>query len=145
LPNEQSGQKAQEIQGRTKFGQLLDASETDTDFRRIFSLSEANMFNVHGFMGQPPCSQEKGYLIMHKSPYLKRLTLGKSGIKVQGRLDETWSDRLAGMQIKTSSRGDIKVTILSGNVMDQAELLGVLNSLYELHLPLLSLEILNKE
>ena len=85
---------------------------------------------------------------MQESPYLKRLTLGKSAsycIKVQGRLDETWSDRLAGMQIKTSSRGDIKVTILSGNVRDQAELLGVLNSLYELHLPLLSLEILNKE
>ena len=85
---------------------------------------------------------------MQKSSYLKRLTLGKSAsycIKVQGRLDETWSDRLAGMQIKTSSRGDIKVTILSGHVRDQAELLGVLNSLYELHLPLLSLEILNKE
>jgi hypothetical protein len=56
---------------------------------------------------------------MQKSPYLKRLTLGKSTsycIKVQGRLDETWSDRLAGMQIKTSSRGDIKVTILSGHL-----------------------------
>ncbi|RZB35760.1 MAG: hypothetical protein SRB2_02887 [Desulfobacteraceae bacterium Eth-SRB2] len=148
MPNEQSGQKAQEIQGRTKFGQLLDASETDTDFRRIFSLSEANMLNVHGFMGQLPCSQEKGYLIMQKLPYLKRLTLGKSAsycIKVQGRLDETWSDRLAGMQIKTNSRGDINETILSGYVRDQAELLGVLNSLYELHLPLLSLEILNKE
>lgn len=85
---------------------------------------------------------------MQNSPYLKRLTLGKSAsycIKVQGRLDETWSDRLAGMQIKTTSRGDIKVTILSGHVRDQAELLGVLNSLYELHMPLLSLEILNKE
>jgi hypothetical protein len=106
------------------------------------------MFNVHGFMGQPPCSQEKGYLIMQKSPYLKRLTLGKPAsycIKVQDRLDETWSDRLAGMQIKTSSRGDIKETILSGYVRDQAELLGVLNSLYELHLPLLSMEILNME
>jgi len=106
------------------------------------------MFNVHGFMGQPLCSQKKGSLIMRNSPYLKRLTLGKPAsyfIKVQGRLDETWSDRLAGMQIKTSSRGDIKVTILSGHVRDQAELLGVLNSLYELHLPLLSLEILNKE
>ena len=49
--NEQSGQKAQEIQGRTKFGQFPDASETDTDFWGMFSLSEANMFNVHGFMG----------------------------------------------------------------------------------------------
>jgi len=85
---------------------------------------------------------------MQKSTYLKCLTLGESAsycIKVQGRLDETWSDRLAGMQIKKSSRGDIKETILSGYVRDQAELLGVLNSLYELHLPLLSLEILNKE
>ena len=85
---------------------------------------------------------------MQKSPYLRRLTLGKPAsyfIKVQGRLDETWSDRLAGMRIRKSGRGDIEVTTLRGHVRDQAELLGVLNSLYELHLPLLSLEILSSE
>jgi len=85
---------------------------------------------------------------MQKSPYLKRLTLGEPAsyfIKVQGRLDETWSDRLAGMRIGTSGREDIDVTILSGYVRDQVELLGVLNSLYELKMPLLSLEILNRE
>ncbi len=83
---------------------------------------------------------------MENSSYLKRLTLGKPAsyfIKVQGFLDESWSDRLAGMQIKTSSQGNIEVTTLRGHVRDQAELLGVLNSLYELHLPLLSLKILN--
>ena len=85
---------------------------------------------------------------MRNSPYLKRLTLGKPAsycIEVQGCLDETWSDRLAGMRIRTSCRGDTEVTTLSGQVRDQAELLGVLNSLYELHLPLLSLEILSRE
>ena len=85
---------------------------------------------------------------MQNSPYLKRLTLGKPAsyiIKVQGFLDENWSDRLAGMRIKTNCRGDIEVTTLSGQVMDQAEILGVLNSLYELHLPLLLLEILSRE
>jgi len=68
---------------------------------------------------------------MQNSFCLKRLTLGKPAsyfIKVQGRLDKTWSDRLAEMRIKTSSRGDVEVTTLSGHVRDQAELLGVLQS-----------------
>jgi len=37
------------------------------------------------------------------------------------------------------------VTTLVGRVRDQAELIGVLNSLYELHLPLLSVELLDGE
>ena len=37
------------------------------------------------------------------------------------------------------------VTTLEGRVRDQAELMGVLNSLYELHLPILSVELLKSE
>jgi hypothetical protein len=60
-------------------------------------------------------------------------------ITVEGSLDEKWSGRLGGMQITTTPRGDQKpVTILSGQVRDQAALMGVLNSLYELHLGILS-------
>ena len=69
---------------------------------------------------------------------------GKYRISVQGLLDESWSERLGGMRITASSRKDQgKVTELVGKVRDQAELAGVLNSLYELHMTLLSVEYLN--
>jgi hypothetical protein len=62
-------------------------------------------------------------------------------IEVVGFLEESWSDRLGGMRIKTRQRTDQStVTTLTGRVRDQAELTGVLNSLYELHLPILSVE-----
>jgi hypothetical protein len=60
-------------------------------------------------------------------------------ITVEGSLDEKWSGRLGGMQIATRQRrGQKPVTTLSGQVQDQAALMGVLNSLYELHLRILS-------
>ena len=69
---------------------------------------------------------------------------GKYRIRVQGFLDESWSERLGGLRITTSSRGDQKpVTALVGRVRDQAELAGVLNTLYQRHLTLLSVEHLN--
>jgi hypothetical protein len=62
---------------------------------------------------------------------------GKYRIEVDGSLDEHWSDRWAGMRITTvASEGDTPVTSLVGNLRDQAQLSGVLNSLYELHLPI---------
>jgi hypothetical protein len=71
---------------------------------------------------------------------------GKYRIRVQGFLDESWSERLGGLRITTSSQGDQgRVTALVGQVRDQAELAGVLNTLYELHLTLLSVEYLNGE
>ena len=69
---------------------------------------------------------------------------GNYRIRVQGFLDESWSERLGGMYITTSSRGDRRtVATLVGRMQDQAELAGVLNTLYELHLPLLSVEYLD--
>ena len=71
---------------------------------------------------------------------------GKYCIRVQGFLDETWSERVAGMNITASSQGSQgQVTMLVGKLKDQAELAGVLNTLYELHLPLLSVELLTSE
>jgi len=85
---------------------------------------------------------------MTHSPYLKKLTPGESAsyrIEVQGNLDMGWSGRLAEMRIENSKRGgEVEATILSGSVRDQAELIGVLNSLYDLHMPLLSVEIVNE-
>ena len=60
-------------------------------------------------------------------------------INVQGRIDPTWSDRMAGMKIHDSTeQTNPPITILDGELTDQAALLGVLNSLYELHLPIIS-------
>jgi hypothetical protein len=65
-----------------------------------------------------------------------RLTLGTPAtyrIRVQGRLDESWSERLGGLRITTSYQGDqVPVSALVGTVKDQAELIGILNSLYDL-------------
>ena len=65
-------------------------------------------------------------------------------IRIRGRLDGTWSDRLGGMQItKTSGTDGQPESILVGRVVDQAMLAGILNSLYEMHLPVLSTECVN--
>ncbi len=65
-------------------------------------------------------------------------------IIVQGRIDPTWSDRLEGMTIcQATLEADLSVTVLEGELSDQAALAGVLNTLYELHLPVLSVKLLN--
>jgi len=67
-------------------------------------------------------------------------------IEVEGHLDESWSNRLAGMRITTRNRADqTTVTTLFGRLRDQAELSGVLNSLYGLHLSILKVEVVNDE
>ena len=67
-------------------------------------------------------------------------------ISVVGLLDPSWSDRLEGMNITESQDSDGQtVTILVGRLADQAALSGILNSLYDLHLPVLSMECLESE
>ena len=67
-------------------------------------------------------------------------------IRVQGFLDESWSERLGGLRITTSKIEDQKpVSVLVGQLRDQTELAGVLNTLYELHLTLLSVERLDSD
>ena len=70
---------------------------------------------------------------------------GNYRIRVLGLLDKCWSERLGGLRIKACSLEDQArpVTEIVGKVRDQAELAGLLNSLYELHLTLLSVEYLN--
>ncbi len=65
-------------------------------------------------------------------------------IDVEGHLNESWSDCLAGMRITTRKRLDqTTVTTLVGRLRDQAELTGVLNSLYDLHRPIVKVEVVN--
>ena len=59
-------------------------------------------------------------------------------IRVQGRIEPKWAGFLAGMTIRlTTEEACPPVTTLEGELSDQAALLGVLNSIYELHLPIL--------
>ena len=68
---------------------------------------------------------------------------GNYRIRVQGFLDQIWSERLGGLRITTSKLSDQGVvTALVGQVRDQAELSGVLNTLYDLHMTLVSVEML---
>ena len=77
----------------------------------------------------------------HKGEHIKLWTPATYRIEVEGEVPESWSDRLGGMRITTRQRKDqTTVTTLIGRVRDQAELTGVLNTLYELHLPILSVE-----
>ena len=65
-------------------------------------------------------------------------------INVQGRIDPGWSDRLEGMTISDATiETGIPITNLEGELSDQAALAGVLNTLYELHLPVLLVERMN--
>jgi len=78
--------------------------------------------------------------------HLRLWTPATYRVEVDGHLDESWSDRLAGMQITTRKRSDqTTVTTLVGRLRDQAELSGVLNSLYGLHLSILKVEVVNGE
>jgi hypothetical protein len=56
-------------------------------------------------------------------------------IHVKGQLNSQWSDWLEGMQVKLLDNGEM---ILSGAIVDQAALMGVLNKLNRLNLAILS-------
>ena len=62
-------------------------------------------------------------------------------ICILGTLDKNWSDYCGGMLINHDMMlQQYPVTILTGKLVDQAALIGVINSLYDLGCPLLSVE-----
>ena len=61
-------------------------------------------------------------------------------ICVKGRLDASWSDRMAGLSITTDRDLDGAVTTLEGEVRDQSELTGVLDTLSDLNMTLIRVE-----
>jgi hypothetical protein len=66
-------------------------------------------------------------------------------IRVQGHLDDDWTDRLGGMVITRAFTEDKQpMTILIGHLSDQAALSGVMNALYGLHLSVISVELLDE-
>ena len=72
---------------------------------------------------------------------------GRYRIRALGMLDEKWSDKIGGLQITSGKTEKQKepVTELLCNVRDQAEPSGILETLYELHLTLVSVELLEKD
>jgi hypothetical protein len=60
-------------------------------------------------------------------------------IRIRGNLDQSWSDHLSGMKIvpvpKTAGPQE---TLLAGELADQAALIGVLNTLYDMGFSLIS-------
>ena len=91
--------------------------------------------------------REKGTLTMDELNPLKGLKLETPAnyrIRVQGHLDDIWADQLSGMVItKAFTANKQPMTILVGHLADQAALTRVLNTLYELHLSLISVENLD--
>ena len=67
-------------------------------------------------------------------------------IVVKGTLSDDWSSRLAGMALSvvTSESGSSHTTLV-GSLRDQAQLNGVLETLYDLHLPILRVEEVRDE
>lgn len=62
-------------------------------------------------------------------------------IRINGYLEDSWSDRLGGMAILPSEEeSGSTTTTLRGTLPDQAALFGVLNALYDMRLPVLSVE-----
>jgi len=77
----------------------------------------------------------------HKLPTMKGPAIYR--ICVRGHLNATWSSRLEAMNITESGTSDEGTeSTLVGRLADQAALSGVLNTLYELHLPVLSVDCL---
>ena len=67
-------------------------------------------------------------------------------IYVRGQLDSSWSERLGGMTVTTTGGMDTdETTMLEGQLLDQAALTGILNTLYDMRLPLVSVECINFE
>ena len=63
-------------------------------------------------------------------------------IVVEGELDDSWSDRL-GLQITVQKKtGKKPKSMLVGYIADQAALSGILNSLYDMHLTVISVNML---
>ena len=80
-------------------------------------------------------------------PGKKRITVDSPAtyeLRLQGRLDQRWSESMGGAEIRTDSPPDEPpVTVVTGNFQDQAALAGALSLLYDLGLPLLSVECLD--
>lgn len=65
-------------------------------------------------------------------------------IKVLGEVSQNFSDYFGGFEISIENQSEQKpITTLTGNLQDQAALMGVLNALNNMLLPILSIKALD--
>jgi hypothetical protein len=65
-------------------------------------------------------------------------------IVVEGEIDNSWSDSLLGMQIEVRKKeGNVTFTSLVGEIRDQAALSGILNNLCEMHMTVISVNMMS--
>ena len=77
-------------------------------------------------------------------PIISNSSLATYSVEVQGRLDESWSDVLGNVTIHLKQPSvEPVVTVLHGQLPDQAALAGMLNYIFMLGLPLLSVKCLS--
>jgi hypothetical protein len=63
-------------------------------------------------------------------------------IRLKGQLDEKWADRFEGLTITLEDNCD---TLLTGQVIDQAALHGLLKRIRDLGMPLISVNFVNPD
>ena len=66
----------------------------------------------------------------------------KFEIEVGGVLNKNLSDFLGGLSISHATNNEKKISLLRGEILDQAALIGILNSLYEMRFPILCVQII---
>jgi len=73
---------------------------------------------------------------------LKFYSPAHTQIEVKGMLDKNLSEYLGGLKIDwRTDKNKIKISRLEGEIADQASLIGVLNALYNMRFPIISVEL----
>ena len=65
-------------------------------------------------------------------------------IRIKGKLDESWSARLGALSVTTLASSELVETVLEGDVPDQAALMGMLKTLGDLNLAVISLDTIER-
>jgi hypothetical protein len=100
----------------------------------------ANQQDEHQLARSPMDTGERNAPSSHSGP--SRSGGGLFEIHVKGHLNSKWSDWLEGLEVKLLDNGEM---ILSGTIVDQAALMGILNKLNRLNLTLLSVSEVNQK
>ena len=80
-----------------------------------------------------------------KIDQLQRSQPAKYQIKIQGRLNETWSDWMDDLETNVVCHDQgTTITVLTGIVKDQTGLHGLLNRIRDLSVPLISVQFINQ-
>jgi hypothetical protein len=85
--------------------------------------------------------KERGKSVDSRESKLSVCGPARYRIRVQGLVGKRWSDYYGGMTLECDQGEDSQpVTTLCGELMDQGALIGALSCLYNMRLPILSVE-----